>query len=64
MFQGKGTSKKKIILQNWKYWKRYIQNPGLFRPRSIFRILVYLEPEAYPEHCHTSTIERFAKIAT
>ena len=46
------------------YWKRYIQNPGIFRTKSIFRTFVYLEPKAYPEHCQTSTIERFAKIAT
>ena len=26
------------------FWKRYIQNPDIFRTRSIFRILTYLEP--------------------
>ena len=38
--------------------ERYIQNPG------IFRTLEYSEPEAYLEHYQTSTMERFAKIAT
>ena len=37
----------------------YIHNPGIFRTRGIFRTLVYSEPEAYSEHCRTSTIERF-----
>ena len=41
----------------------YIHNPGIFRTRGIFRTLVYSEPEAYSEHCQTSTIERFVKIA-
>ena len=42
----------------------YIQNPGIFRTRSIFGTLVYSEPETYSEHCQISTMERFAKIAT
>ena len=28
-----------------------------------FRTLVYSEPEAYSEHCETSTMECFAKLA-
>ena len=43
------------------FWKRYIQNPDVFRTRSIFRTLVYLEPETYSKYCQTSTMERFAK---
>ena len=42
----------------------YIQNPGIFRTRSIFRTLVYAEPEAYSEHCRTSKMEQFAIMAT
>ena len=41
-----------------------IQNPDTFRFRSIFRTLVYLEPEAYSEHCQISAMECFVKIAT
>ena len=37
------------------------KNPDIFRTRSIFRILVYLETEAYSGHCQTSAMERFAK---
>ena len=44
--------------------ERYMQNHGRFRTRSIFRTLVYSEPEAYSEHCQTSTMECFANIAT
>ena len=44
--------------------ERYIQNPAIFRTRSIFRNLVCSKPETYSEHCQTSTIEHFAKIAT
>ena len=43
------------------FWKRYIQNPDVFRTRSIFRTLVYLEPETYSKYCQTWTMERFAK---
>ena len=42
----------------------YIHNSGIFRTRSIFRKLVYSELEPYSEHCQTSTMESFAKIAT
>ena len=42
----------------------HIQNPGIFKTRSIFGTLVYSEPETYSEHCQISTMERFAKIAT
>ena len=34
----------------------YIQNPGIFRIRGIFKTLVYSEP------CQTFTMERFAEI--
>ena len=44
--------------------ERYIDDPGIFRIRSIFRTLVCSEPEVYSEHCQTSTMESFAKIAT
>ena len=36
----------------------------LYFEKGIFRTLVYSEPDTYSEHCQTSTIERFAKIAT
>lgn len=36
--------------------QRYIQNPG------IFRVLAYLEPEAYPEPGQTATREYFSKM--
>ena len=39
-------------------------DPGIFGTRGIFRILAYSKPEAYSEHWQTSTIDRFAKIAT
>ena len=32
------------------FWQKYIQNPSIFRTRSIFRTLVY------SEHCQTTTI--------
>ena len=44
------------------FQERYIQNPDIFRTKSIFRTLVYLGSEAYSEHRQTSTMERFAKI--
>ena len=34
---------------------------GIFRIKSIFRTMVYLELEAYSEHYQTSTIESFEK---
>ena len=40
------------------FWERYIRNP------SIFRTLVYSEPDAYLERCQTSMMQRFAKIDT
>ena len=46
------------------FWEKYIQNPEMFRTRSIFRTLVYSKSEAYSEHCQTSTMERFVKVAT
>ena len=62
-------SQKKVFLifrkQNFLIFReRYIQNLGIFRTRSIFRTLVYLQLKAYSEHCQTSAIERFIKIAT
>ena len=42
----------------------HIQNPSMFRTRSIFRNLVYSERQVYLENCQTCTMERFAKIAT
>ena len=44
--------------------ERYVQNYDIFRTRDVFKTTAYLEPEAYSEHCQTSKIERFAKIAT
>ena len=41
--------------------ERYVQKPGLYRTRSIFRTLLYSEPETYSEHCQISTRERFVK---
>ena len=37
---------------------------SLYFGKGIFRILVYSEPDTYSEHSQTSTMERFAKIAT
>ena len=42
----------------------YIQNPSIYRTRSIFRTLIYSEVETYSEHCETSTMKCFAKIAS
>ena len=69
-----GLSPQKIFRKNFFYFflknpalkkfrESYIQNPGIFRTRSIYRTLVYSEPEAYSEHCQTSTMERFTKIS-
>ena len=44
--------------------KKYIQNPDVFKTGSIFRELVYSEPEAYSEHCQTFTTKRFVKVST
>ena len=49
----------KVNSESW-----YNQNPDISRTRSIFRTLVYLQPETYSDHCETSTMECFAKIAT
>ena len=46
----------------------HIQNPGIFRTKSIcrysgiFRTLGYSEADIYSEPCQTSEVERFAKI--
>ena len=42
----------------------YIQNPDIIRTGSIFRNLVYSEPEAYSEQCQTYRMERLAKVLT
>ena len=44
----------------------YISGNGtfLYFRKGISRTLVYSKPETYSEHCQTSTMERFAKIAT
>ena len=44
----------------------YISGNGtfLYFRKGIFRTLVYSKPETCSEHCQTSTMERFAKIAT
>ena len=42
----------------------YIQNPDIIRTGSIFRNLVYSEPEAYSEQCKTYRMERLAKVLT
>ena len=64
LFSGNGTFlfflKKGFFYISGKIYSKL----GTFRTTSIFRTLVYSEPEAYSEHCQTSTIERFAKIAT
>ena len=44
-------------------WEKNIQNSSIFRTRSILTTLAYLEPEAYSEHCQTSAMECFVKIA-
>ena len=46
------------------YREMYIQNPGIFSTREIFRTVAYSEAKAYSEHCRTSMMKRFAKIAT
>ena len=38
-------------------------NTTITHSTSTIRIMAYLEPEAYSEHCQTSTMERFAKRA-
>ena len=43
--------------------EKVYSQPGILRTRSIFKTLVYSEPEAYSEHYQTSTMERFAKIS-
>ena len=44
-----------------KFAESYIQNTSIFRTKSLFRILVYLQPEVYSEHCQRSTMKRFVK---
>ena len=41
-----------------------MQNPDILGTRTTFRTLVYLEPKAHSEHCQTSMMKPFAKIAT
>ena len=60
MFQEKGTPKNSLYFRKRNFLilrGRYIQNPNIFRTATIFRTLVYAEPEAYSEHCQTSTME-------
>ena len=45
------------------FWERYIQNPRIFRTRSIFRTLTYLKPRTYSEHRQTARMEFFSKTA-
>ena len=47
----------KVYSEPW-----YIQNSSIFRTRSIFRTLVYSEPELYSEHYQTSTMKSFAEV--
>ena len=37
---------------------------GIFRTLPYLEVKAYLEPEVNSEHCQTSTMERFVKIAT
>ena len=57
---GKVYSESWYIQKNWKH----IQNPKIFRTKSIFTIIVYSETRTCSEHGQTSTTESFAKIAT
>ena len=43
------------------YSGKYIQNADIFRTKSIFRTLIYLESRAYSEHRQTSIMESFCK---
>ena len=43
------------------FGERYIQNTSMFRTRSIFKTIAYVELEAYLEHCQTFTMECLAK---
>ena len=70
---GNGNPEKILIFQETEtflYFRKrnflvfqesYIQNPSIFRTRSIFRTLAYSEPEGYSEHCQTSTMKSFAE---
>ena len=51
-----------LIFRKWNFLvfrERYIQNPDIFIAGSIFRTLVYSEPEAFSEHCPTSMMGYF-----
>ena len=40
-------------------WKSF-----LYFLKKAFKTLIYSQPEAYSEHCQTSTMERFVKVVT
>ena len=44
--------------------QKYIQNPSIFRTRSIFRTLVYLEPKTYSEHCQKIALSYISRNGT
>ena len=44
--------------------QKYIQNPSIFRTRSIFRTLVYLEPKIYSEHCQKIALSYISRNGT
>ena len=46
------------------FWQKYIQNPSIFRTRSIFRTLVYLEPKTYSEHCQKIALSYILRNGT
>ena len=56
-----------LYFETWKPRKSssYFRNGNfLYFTKGIFRTRVYSKPETYSEHCQTSRMERFAKIAT
>ena len=46
------------------YFGKGILEPWFFQNPRKFRTLVYLELEAYSEHCQTNTMKRFEQMAT
>ena len=51
-FLGTETPKKSLYFRKQNFLifhERYIQNPSIFRTRSIFRTMAYLKPEGYSE---------------
>ena len=55
---------RKGIFQTLGHLEIYIRGLSIFRTTGTFRTLAHSEPEAYLEHCQTSMMEHFAKIAT